>query len=229
MVSELAGVGVDPLHVGVDVQPVLVGEVAERVPEQASVTALIERLHLREVRPPGLGRAGIDIADDPRTPYMQRLDGCIVQDGVVLRRVALAVLQDVDVEDRRCDRPAGRERCARHADVDEPGARVATSAMRTGRPLQLVLPPGLDGGLPTTAGRLVAGHGRRHERPNRARTTAQGWTRRQEREQEPERYQRYQEFDARHTRLHLCLPMHAAGFDQKPGYAKSGHHSNTQP
>ena len=97
--------GLTPVRVGPDVQPVLVGEVAERVAEQAPVAALVEGLHLGEVGPPGLGRAGVDVADHPRAADMDRLDRRVVQHRVVLRRVTLPVLQDVDVEHGRGDGP----------------------------------------------------------------------------------------------------------------------------
>ena len=45
--------------------------------------------------------------------------------------------------------------------LTNPVLRVATSALEAGRPLQLVLPPGLDGGLPAVADRVVAGDLRR--------------------------------------------------------------------
>ena len=74
-----------------------------------------------------------------------------------------------------------------HTDVDEPGALVPTSAVEAGRPLQLVLPPGLDGGLPTMAGRLVAGDRCRHLHRPRASGPAFRRGRRQTKDQQSDR------------------------------------------
>ena len=83
---------------------------------------------------------------------------------------------------------------------------VATSAMSTGRPLQLVLPPGLDRGLPAVAGRLVARHGLGRSAAGGARTYPCCGERRQEQDQQPERERCDEALDARYTSLHLCLP-----------------------
>src|SRR5215469_11428798 len=144
----LPGAGVDAGDVGVDVQPVLISEAADRLAEQAAAAAGVEAGVLRMIRPPGFRGSGVDVADHLVPLAVQRVDRRAVEHAVVVRRIATAVLVDVNVEHRRRDRLAGRERRAGDRGVDESGARVDALAGGVDRALQLVLPGGDQRGLP---------------------------------------------------------------------------------
>src|SRR6185437_6712827 len=120
--------------------------------EQALAAAGVEALILRVVRAPGLGRARVDITDDLAALRVQGADRRGIQHAVVVRRVALAVLVDVDVEHQRRHLLPSRERRAGNGRVDEPGGRVEALAGRADRALQLILPARDDRRLPARAG-----------------------------------------------------------------------------
>src|SRR5215471_2899225 len=120
----LPGVRVDARDVGVDVQPELIPEAADRLAQQAAAATGVETGVLRIIRPPGFRGAGVNVADHLVPLGVQRVNRRAVEHTVVVRRVALAILVDVDIEYRRRDLLPCRERRAGDRDVDESGARV---------------------------------------------------------------------------------------------------------